>query len=68
MRSTIIHRDAYSKVNYISLAEWATAHGITPATARQRAERGSFKTAKKIGRNWVIDANEELIDHRRRNT
>lgn len=50
----------------ISLNEWAKAHGIDPATARQRAGRGAFETARKIGRNWVISADEELIDHRRK--
>lgn len=48
----------------ISLAQWAASAGITPETARQRAKRGAFKTAKKIGRNWVIDEDETLIDHR----
>lgn len=52
-------------MNYISLKEWASAHGIDPATARQRAGRGAFQTAKKIGRDWVIDKNEPLIDHRK---
>lgn len=51
-------------MNYISLAEWAEAHGIDPATARQRAGRGAFDTAVKIGRNWVIDKDEPLIDRR----
>lgn len=50
----------------ISLVEWATKNGIDPATARQRAGRGSFETAQKIGRNWVIDEDEKLIDHRKK--
>lgn len=50
----------------ISLGEWAKKNGIDPATARQRAGRGSFKTAQKIGRNWVIDEDEKLIDHRKK--
>ena len=49
----------------ISLTEWAKLNGIDPATARQRALRGAFTTARKIGRNWVIDKNEPLVDHRR---
>ena len=53
-------------MNYISLKEWASAHGIDPATARQRAGRGAFQTAKMIGRDWGIDKNEPLIDHRRK--
>ena len=52
--------------DYISLTEYAELHGIDPATARQRAIRGAFKTAVKIGRNWVIDKHEPLVDHRRK--
>jgi hypothetical protein len=48
----------------ITLKEWAIAHGINPATARQKAGRGGFKTARKIGRDWFIDENEENIDNR----
>lgn len=50
----------------ISLGEWAKNHGITLDTARQRALRGCFQTAQKIGRNWVIDSEEPLIDFRRK--
>lgn len=49
----------------IPLKVWAINHGITPDTARQRANRGVFETAKKMGRDWVIDEDEELIDHRK---
>jgi len=48
----------------ISLAEYAKLHGITGGTARQRALRGVFKTARKIGRDWVIEKNEPYIDYR----
>lgn len=48
----------------ITLKEWAITHGISPATARQKAGRGGFETAKKIGRDWFIDENEEHIDGR----
>ena len=50
----------------ISLGEWARKNGICHATARQRAIRGSIKTAKKIGRNWVVEDYEVLVDHRRK--
>ena len=52
--------------NLVSLAQWAEEHGINPATARQRAERGAFRTARKIGRNWAISRDEPLVDHRRK--
>lgn len=48
----------------ISLVEYAKLHGRDPATVRQRVLRGGFKTARKIGRNWVIDKNEPYEDNR----
>lgn len=53
-------------MSLISLVEWAKKNGIDSGTARQRAIRGAFETAQKIGRNWVIDEKEKLIDHRRK--
>ena len=52
--------------NIISLAEYAQLHGKDESTVRQKALRGGFKTARKIGRNWVIDKNEPYTDNRRR--
>jgi hypothetical protein len=48
----------------IPLKEWADEHGMADSTARQRAARGAFKTARKVGRDWMIDRSEERIDHR----
>ena len=48
----------------ISLAEYAKLNDIDPATVRQRVLRGAYKTARKIGRNWVIDKHESHVDHR----
>lgn len=50
----------------ISLADYAKMHGRDQATVRQMALRGGFKTARKIGRNWVIDSEEPYPDHRRK--
>lgn len=52
------------KEKLISLAEYARINGIDPATVRQRASRGAYRTARKIGRNWVIDKHEPHVDHR----
>ena len=52
--------------NYITLTEWAKEKGIHPDTARQRALRGAFQTAKKFGNIWVISKDEPLIDHRKK--
>lgn len=48
----------------ISLAEYAQRNGRDPATARQMALRGGFKTAQKIGRDWLIDDQEPYPDRR----
>ena len=48
----------------ISLKEYAERHGRDPATFRQKALRGGFKTAQKIGRDWMIDEHEPLEDKR----
>lgn len=50
----------------ISLAEWARAHKIDESTARQKARRGGFKTARKVGRDWLIRETEENPDGRRK--
>lgn len=48
----------------IALAEYAAKHGKANTTVRQMAERGGFKTAVKIARNWIIDENEPYPDAR----
>lgn len=50
----------------ISLADWARREGIDPATARQKALRGTLKTARRIGRDWLIDESETNLDNRRK--
>ena len=48
----------------ISLAEYAEKHGKCQEAARKMAQRGGFETARKIGRNWVIEDNEPWPDRR----
>lgn len=48
----------------ISLAEYAEKHGKCQESARKMAQRGGFETARKIGRNWVIDSEEPWPDRR----
>ena len=48
----------------ISLIEYAKIHGKSRKSAEAMAGRGGFKTAQKIGRNWVIDDKEEWPDRR----
>ena len=52
-------------MNLISLAEYAALHGRAAISVQQKARRGGFCTARKIGRNWVIDADEPYKDNRR---
>lgn len=42
----------------ISLSEYAKMHSKSADTLRRMAERGTLKTAQKIGRNWVVDSEE----------
>lgn len=48
----------------ISLVEYAAKHNKAPISVRQKAVRGGFKTAQKIGRNWIIDSDEPYVDNR----
>lgn len=48
----------------ISLAEYAALHGKSESAARRMALRGSFQTAQKAGRNWVVDQDEPWPDRR----
>lgn len=48
----------------ISLKEYAQKHGKHPVSVRQKAARGGFMTAKKIGRDWLIDEDEPYEDNR----
>lgn len=52
------------RMELISLKEYAELYGVTPDTVRQKVLRGGFKSAQKIGRNWVIDKNEPYEDNR----
>lgn len=48
----------------ISLAEYAEKNDKCQESARKMAQRGGFETARKIGRNWVIDSEEPWPDRR----
>jgi len=46
----------------IALTEWAQRNGMREDNARQKAGRGGFKTARKIGRDWTIDEDEPKVN------
>lgn len=48
----------------ILMTEYAKKHGKDPTTVTQKAGRGNFRTAVKIGRQWFIDEDEPYIDAR----
>lgn len=52
----------------VSIAEYAAKHGKEQSTVKQKAARGGFTTAVKIGRNWAIDENEPYADLRHSET
>ena len=49
----------------IPLTEYAKKHERAVATVRQKVLRGGFKTAQKIGRDWMIEDDEPYMDERR---
>lgn len=48
----------------ISIKEYADKHGKARVTVIQKAVRGGFRTAHKIGSQWVIDSDEPYTDSR----
>lgn len=50
----------------ITLKEYAARLDKNPDVVRQKALRGTFKTAVKIGRDWLIDEDEPYTDARRK--
>ena len=51
----------------ITCKEYAKRVGLSPTSVRHKCERGGFKTARKIGRDWLIDENEQNVDRRVKN-
>lgn len=48
----------------ITITEYAARHNRSPVTVRQKALRGGFKTARRLGRDWLIDEDEPYTDNR----
>lgn len=48
----------------ITIKEYAERHGRDISSVRQKAVRGTFKTARKMGRDWFIDEDEPYSDAR----
>ena len=52
------------RLGMISLPEYAARHGKDPSSARRMALRGGFETARKVGRDWLINSDEPWPDRR----
>ncbi len=50
----------------VTLKEYAEMHNKKHDTVRRKALRSGFKTAMKVGRDWLIDPDEPYIDKRRK--
>ena len=48
----------------ITIKEYAERNGLQHDNVRHKCQRGSYKTAQRIGRDWLIDENEPDIDRR----
>ena len=48
----------------ITIKEYAERNGLLHDNVRHKCQRGSYKTAQKIGRDWLIDENEPDQDRR----
>lgn len=48
----------------IPLKEYAVRLGKNPDNARHLAQRGSFASAQKLGRDWFVDEDELWPDRR----
>lgn len=48
----------------ITIKEFAERNGLTHENVRHKCQRGSYTTAQKIGRDWLIDENEHDVDRR----
>lgn len=46
------------KNKLISITEYAKMHGKDDSYVRKLCLKGTFKTARKLGRIWVIEADE----------
>ena len=48
----------------ISIKDYAERTGLSHDNVRHKCQRGTYKTAQKIGRDWLIDDAEPDTDRR----
>ncbi|MFB6468228.1 helix-turn-helix domain-containing protein [Cytobacillus sp. Hz8] len=44
----------YVKCDYLKVGQFAELHNVTETTVRQWIRRGKLRTAKKVGRDWLM--------------
>lgn len=52
----------------VPIAQYAAAHGRAVSSVRQLARTGGFRTARRMGRDWWVAADEPYPDRRRKTT
>lgn len=62
-RDTISEKEVYP-VALISIREYAERNGLRHDNVRHKCQRGGYRTARKVGRDWLIDSREKNTDHR----
>lgn len=50
--------------NYVSVTEYSIIWNMDGEAVKKRCQRGTLKSARKIGRNWLIDKTEQPTDKR----
>lgn len=48
----------------ITIKEYAARNGLNHDNVRHKCQRGAYKTAVKLGRDWLISEKEVDRDHR----
>ncbi len=48
----------------ITIKEYAARNSLEHANVRHKCQRGAYKTAVKLGRDWLIEESEKDVDHR----
>jgi len=56
MTTSIEYTLAEVKCDYLTVEKYAEIYGVTTTTVRQWIRRGKLRTAKKVGRDWLIPA------------
>ena len=51
---------------YVTIKQYAALYGLQHDSVRHKCLRGGYKTARKMGRDWLIDDNEKPRDLRYR--